>query len=156
MKLTGKEIQKQAEKLGLTRLKLTLLYARPKKIRMTFSKWKPDTADTIRGYMKTIDPSFVESSSQKMRSMVFYNLAPQVNLYVEIADKLAGSTAPNPTTHALQIKIYSDNEEHIRGIANAINARWPDGILPHIVWDKIESKYGVKREDAIATWKGLL
>jgi len=152
----GKEIQKQAEKLGLTRLKLTILYARPKNVRMTFSKLKPGTADTIRDYMKTIDPSFVESSSRKMRNMVFYNLAPQVNLYVEIEDKLAGYAAPNPANHALQIKVYSDNEEHIRGIANAINARWPEGILTHIIWDKIESKYGVKREDAIATWKELL
>jgi hypothetical protein len=147
----GKEIQKKAEKLGLTKLKLTILYARPKKIRMTFSKQKPGTADTIRDYMRSVDSSFVESSSQKMRSMVFYNLASQILLYVEIEDKLAGYAAPNPANHALQIKIYSDNEEHIRGIANAINARWPDGILPHIVWDKIESKYGVKREDAIAT-----
>lgn len=152
----GKQIQKQAEKLGLTKIKLTILYARPKKIRMTFSKYKPGTADTIRNYLKTIDPSFLESSSQKMRSMVFYNLAPQVSLYVEIEDKLAGYAAPNPANHVIQIKIYTDNEEHVRGIANAVNARWPDGILPHMVWDKIESKYGVKREDAIATWNGLL
>ncbi len=150
------EIRMQANNLGLTKLRMTLLYARPKKLRMLFSKYKPDTADVIEDYMKLIDPSFVEGSSGGMRNITYYCLAPQEKFYVEIVDKAAGFMIVNPANHSIQISIFSDNDEHIRGIANTVNQLWEDGILPHMVWKKIEKKYKIKREDAIATWNRFL
>ena len=150
------EIRKQANNLGLTKLRMTLLYARPKKLSLLFAKHKPDTADVIQDYMKLIDPSSVESSSGGARNSTYYCLAPQEKFYVEIIDKAAGIWVASPANHALQISIFSDNDEHIRGIANTVNQRWEDGILPHMDWKKIEKKYKVKREDAIATWNHFL
>jgi len=150
------KIRKQANNLGLTKLRMTLLYARPKKVRLIFSKHKPDVADVIQDYMKLIDPSFVESSSGGARHSTYYCLAPQEKFYVEIVDKAAGFIVANSANHALQINIFSDNDEYIRGIANTVNQQWEDGILPNMVWEKIEKKYKIKREDAISTWNRFL
>lgn len=121
-----------------------------------FSTHKPDTADNIKDYMKLIDPDFVDGRSGGMRNNTYFCLAPQEKFYVEIVDKAAGFMIANPANHALQINIFSDNDEHIRGIANTVNQRWEDGILPHMNWKKIEKKYKIKREDAIATWNRFL
>lgn len=136
----GKKVRKQAEELGLTKLRRTILYARPRKTRMIFSKRVPDTADAIRDYINLLDPSFVQGSSGGGRNNTFYYLAPQANLYVEVADTAAGFVVHNPKNHAIQISIFSDNDEHIRGIANAVNQRFADGILAHMDWKKIEKK----------------
>ena len=152
----GKKVRKQAEELGLTKLRTTMLYARPRKTKMTFSKYVPDIAHAIRDYIKLLDPSFVQASSGGGRNNTYYYLAPQANLYVEIVDKAVGFVVINPVNHAIQISIFSDNDEHIRGIAKAVNQRFADGILAHMDWKKIEKKFKVKREDCIAAWKALL
>lgn len=152
----GKKVPKRAEELGLTKLRMTILYARPRKIRTTFSKYVPDTADAIRDYVSPLDPSLVQGRSGGGRNNTYYYLAPEVNLYVEVADKAAGFVVVNPANHAIQISIFCDNDEHVRGIANAVNQRFADGILAHMDWKKIEKKFKVKREDCIAAWKALL
>lgn len=134
----GKKVRKRAGELGLTKLRMTILYARPRKMRMIFSKYVPDTADAIRDYVSTLDPSFVQSSSGGGRNNTYYYLAPQANLYVEVADKATGFALPNPANHAIQINIFSDNDEHIREIADAVNQQFADGILAHMDWKKTE------------------
>ena len=151
----GKKIRDQAEKLGLTKLRTTILYARPRKIRMMAFKSKPDIADIIRNYMKELDSSFVDDGSGGAKNMTFYCLAPNANLYVEIADR-AVYPQVKPGNHAIKISIFSDKDEHIRGIANVVNQRWEDGIIPNMNWSKIESTYNIKKEDVIAAWNHLL
>ncbi len=155
----GEKVRKRAERLGLIKLRPTILYGRPKKIRRMASKGKPDIADAIRDYMRLLDPNSVEDSSMRMKSMsvTYYSIAPQANLYVEVLLKIAGlSIKVKPVNWALQISIFSDNNEHIRGIANAVNQIWEDKILAHIDWKIVEKKYNVKRKDCIAAWNAII
>ena len=111
----GEKVRLRAERLGLTKLRPTILYGQPKKIRHMFSKGKPDIADAIRDYMRLLDQSSVEDSSMRMKSMsaTYYCIAPQANLYVEVFLKITGlSIGVNPANWALQISIFSDNNEH--------------------------------------------
>ncbi|HUX98500.1 MAG TPA: hypothetical protein VMV49_02985 [Candidatus Deferrimicrobium sp.] len=152
----GKKIPKQAEELGITKQRLTILYARAKKIRMTFTKYVPDTADAIRDYITLQDPTMIQDRTGGGRNNTWYYLAPQAQIYVEYFDKAAGFQIVNPSNHAVQINIFTDNLEHVRGIANAVNNCWEDGILAHMEWKKIEGKYKIKADDCIAAWKQWL
>jgi hypothetical protein len=150
----GSKAKKQAEKMGLTKQRLTILYGRPKKFRMTFSKNVPDVADAIRDFINFRDPNLIHDRSGGFRSISFYYVSGQ--LYVEVLDKISGALAVNPGNHVIQVNIFCEDDEIIRGIANAINQIWDDGILAHIDWKKVEGKFKVKQEDCIAAWKQWL
>ena len=152
----GSKVQKQAIQLGLNKQRLTALYGRPRKFRMTFSKYVPDVADTIRDYITLRDPSLIQDKSGGGRNNSYYYLSQQAQIYVELFDKTAGFAVVDPSNHALQINIYCNDEELIRGIAQAINNLYEDGILAHIEWKKIEGKYKIKADDCIAEWNKWL
>ncbi|MHA1265238.1 MAG: hypothetical protein ACTSRS_08410 [Candidatus Helarchaeota archaeon] len=154
----GKKVRKQAEASGLKNQKHTILYARARKFRTTFSKYVPDCADAIRDYLTLQDSTLLQGKSGGGRNSTYYYLAPQIHVYVELLDKTSGFAVVNPSNHAIQINIWTDNEDYVRGIANAVNSCWADadGILAHMDWKKIEKKYKVNRDDCIAEWKKWL
>jgi len=152
----GKNAKNEARKLGFHHLPLTTLYGRPKKMKMMFSKYKPDTVKHIGNYLKSIDPSFIEASSGGGRNNTFYLLAEQARLYVELEDKMSGFNAHDTSNHVERIKIYSEKPGHVREIAKIINQIWDDGIFPHMEWEKLEKKYKVSREEIMAKWNELL
>ena len=152
----GKEALKEAQALGLTNLPLTTLYGRPKNFKMTFSKSKPDTINLMQKYLTQIDPSTKLNSSGGGRNNTFYCVAPQARTYVQVTDKMAGMVGYNMNNHTCEIKIYSDDIEMVKQLARTVSQAWPDGILPHVDWGKIEKKYKVRREDCIAAWEALL
>ncbi len=152
----GSKIRKEAENIGLTKQRLTQIYARARRIRMTFTKYIPDTTDAIRDYVNLIDPTFKQDRSGGGRNNSFYYMSTTANIFVEVFDKAAGFAVTNPDNHAMQINIYSNNDEHIRGIAKAVNGIFEDGMLAHLDWKKIEGKFKVKPEDGIAIWNTLL
>lgn len=153
-----KRILEEVRALGLTKQHLTILYARPRKLRRTFAKIVPDIADAVRDHIAFLDSSFIQARSGGVRTNSFYYLAANIKLYVEVFDKAAGFVTHNPANHAIQINIFSDNEQNVRGIANVVNSIWADsdGLLAHMDWKRIEKKFKVKREDCIAAWKALL
>ncbi|NVM54015.1 MAG: hypothetical protein HWN66_09975 [Candidatus Helarchaeota archaeon] len=155
----GKEkVPKQAEELGFTKFRMTILYARPQNISIrqrVLTRYIPDVIYDIRDYIARNDSSLIEEMVGT-KNVTAYYLAQKMNLYVVIFDKAAFWTIMNPAKHALQINIFSNNEEHVRGIANVVNHLWVDGILAHMDWKWIEKKYKVDREDCIATWKEFL
>ncbi len=152
----GKGARKKAISLGFTNFRETILFCRPKKIRMMFSKYMPDTADAVKEYLKQIDPTTEVTSSGGGRNNTFYMLAPQAQLYVELADKMAGMAVPNSNNHVIKMNIFCNNDEYIHAIANTAYYRWDDGLLNHIDLKKIEKKYKVKSEDVLAAWKAII
>jgi hypothetical protein len=154
----GKKLRKQAEAEGLKKQQLTVLYARARKFRSTFSKYVPDCADAIRDYLALQDQTLLQEKSGGGRNSTYYYLASQINTYIELIDKAAGFAVVNPSNHAIQINIFTENQEYIRGIANAVNSIWSDvdGILAHMDWKKIEKKFKVSRDDCIAEWNKWL
>lgn len=154
----GKEVRKHAEKLGLTNLRLTTLYSRPRSIRQKpgfLTRYIPDLAESIRDFISWNYPPLTESKFG-VKNVTYYYLAPQAELFIEIYDKPAFWTIDNPAKHALQINIFCNDEEIIHEIANVVDSIWEDGILAHMDWNRIEKSFDVKRDDCIATWKGLL
>jgi hypothetical protein len=152
----GKEVQKRAKDLGLMKQPKFTFYARPRKIKAKFSKIKPDIAYTIENWMNGADSSAVLSESAGARSSMYYFLAPELKLYVELADKLSGFFAYSEENHACKLDIYTDNEDYVRAIVKSINELWEDGIIAHINLKKLESKYKVKGEDIINAWKAFI
>ena len=152
----GKQVQKQAVELGFTKFPLTILYSRPRRLRPTFSMLVCDTADAIRNYIQMIDASSVVGRSGGTRSTTHYYLAPKARLYVEVIRKTVGVNANDPGNIINQINIFSKYRAHVISIAQRLNDIFPDGMLPHMDWMKIEKKFGVLREDCIAKWKALL
>jgi hypothetical protein len=155
----GSQVQKQAAIWGLTKLRLTTLYAQPRRFRLTLMKMVPDLADIIRDYINFRDPSLTQDRSGGGRNDSYYFLSQKAQIYVELFNKLApflakGST---PQDYVICIKIYCENEEDIRGIAQAVT-RGEDRVkfLAHIDWKKIEGKFRVKTDDCLAEWKNWL
>lgn len=151
MKIIVNKYRKNAEKLGLTELPKVVLYARPRKIRQTASKIVPRCNRVIKEYIKQLDPSLIEGRSRS----TYYCIAPQINLYVEIYDKVF-TMIYNPGEHCLKVSIFSDNSGYIREVAKILNQQWEDGILAHMDWPKIEKVYNVNREDCITIWNEIL
>ncbi|NVM30706.1 MAG: hypothetical protein HWN65_17835 [Candidatus Helarchaeota archaeon] len=152
------KVRLQAEELGYTNFRLTTLYARPRQIKMRqrfLMRYIPDIVPAIRDYIIWNDPSTIEVMDGT-KNLKFYYVAEKIKLYVEIFDKTAFWTVMNPAKHATQINMYCNNEEIVRGIANAVNQVFEDGILAHMDWKWIEKKWKVKREDCISVWKRLL
>jgi hypothetical protein len=156
------KIRQQADELGITQLRKTILYGHPTKTRQTFGMVVPNTDRAMRDYLRQFDPSAIDGrtiaslvSLKKKPVMTYYLIAPQIKVYIEDIDSLT-AWAHKPLSHALKITIFSDNDEYIRGIANTLNQLWDGKIFDNIIWKKIEKVYNVKKEDCIATWKALL
>ena len=156
MRIIGKQAQSQAKQLGLTNQPQYTFYGGPRKIKVKFSKIKPDFAYIVEDWMKSVDPSTTMSESAGARRSSYYYLAPQINVYVEIADKLSGYFAYSEDNHACKIDIYTNNEDHVRTIVRSFNAQWDDGIVPHLNLKKLEKKYKVKGEDVVKAWNSFL
>ncbi len=152
----GKRIRRQAEKLGLFHFPTTTLYARPWKLRPTFSMLVGDIVDVIRDYLRKIDPYLLLDRSGAGRSNTHYFLAPQAFVYVEIIRKTAGMNANDPGNMVTKIDIFSKYHAHVINIASRVDSIFPNGILAHLDWNKIENKFLVSRDAGIATWHSLL
>ena len=103
----GKNVAKEAEKLGFISFPLTVVYAQPRSFRPTFSTLVCDTADTVRDYLKALDPSMIHGRSGGGRNTTNYYLSPKVRVYVEVIDKIAGFNAQKLENHLNQINIFS-------------------------------------------------
>jgi hypothetical protein len=154
--IMGSKVQKQAQQLGIDKARHIILYARPRKLRMTFSKSVPDVVDAIRDYIAVQDSTLIIDKSGGGRNFTYYIIAPKAQIYAELITKMAGLMAVDTSNMAMQLNIYSNNDQHVRGIANAVNILYEDGILAHLELNKFESKYQAKKEDIIAEWKKWL
>jgi len=151
------EFQSQAKKLGFIDLPRYTFYAQPKKSKVMFSKFKPDIAYLVEDWMKNLDSTTTSSESALgARSSGYYYLAPQINVYVEIVDKISGYFAYSEDNHVNKIDIYTNNQDYIKAIVKGINDTWDGGILSHLNIKKIEKKFKVKGEDIIAAWNSFL
>jgi len=83
-------------------------------------------------------------------------LAPQINVYVEILDKISGYFAYSEDNHVNKIDIYTNNQDYVKAIVKGINDIWDNGILSHLNIKKIEKKFKVKGEDIINAWNSFL
>ncbi len=152
----GNTIYQEAEALGLIKQKLTVLYAQPRKYRRTASKFIPDVGDVIRDYITLINPALEQGKTGGARNFTFQYLSIVANLFVEVVDKTVSMNAAKPSNRVLQINIYSDNEEYIKGIAKAIDQVFENGMIANIDWKKLEKAFQIKKEDCIAAWNALL
>ena len=149
------QIPKQADELGITKLRKTVLYGHPTGTRRTFGRVVPDFDREMRDYLKLDDPSVIDGRGGGSRSHTYYLLAPQLKIYIEDKTKLTGWADKN-TSHSLQITIYTDNEDNLRKIAQHLNKLWDGKLLENIIWKKIQKSYKVNKEECIAAWKELL
>jgi len=156
----GKKLQKEAMQLGLTNLPKYTLYAQPRKVKGKASKTKPDIAYVLENWMTSIDPSAKMDESGGGRRSGYYYIAPGINIYVEVADKISGAKtivgAHNAENHVTKIDIYTNSEDHVRAIAKDTNALWDDGMVPHLNFKKIEKKFNIGQEDVIKQWNAFL
>jgi len=154
----GSKVRAQADKLGLSSQQLTILYAQGRKIRMMFSRSKPDLADIIKDYVNLSDPSFMEEMTGGGKNNTHYYLSQKLGVYIELADRIKGwgPSMMSPTNHLIQISIFTNNMDLVLAIAKQLNRTFEDGMLPHIDWAKMEEMYKIKREDGIATWNAFL
>ncbi len=113
----------------------------------------PDVFDAIRDYVKQQDGTLVIDNTGGARSLGYFILAQNAQLYTEILVKMAGLAGTNMSNFVIQINIYSNNDAHVRGIASAASKLYEDGILGHLEFDKFEKTYKVKKYEVIAEWK---
>ncbi|MFX1427369.1 MAG: hypothetical protein ACFFBE_13015 [Promethearchaeota archaeon] len=154
----GKNVQREAMQLGLTKLPKYTFYTQPRKVKAKYSKVKPDIAYTVENWMTNIDPSIKMSESGGRKSGYYY-LAPGINTYVEVQSKMFAKsrfTMYNADKQVTKFDIYTDNEDHVRTLAKDINAIWDDGMVPHLNYEKLEKKFKVGKEDIISTWNSFL
>lgn len=152
----GKKLRIRAEELGFTNFPLIILYARPRRLRVTFTTFVGDTADTIHDYLKRIDPSTLVDRSGSGRNNTYYYLAPRIRVYVEVIRKTAGMNANDPGNMVTKINIFSKFRAHTINIASRLDDIFPDGMLAHLDWNKIEKKFQVSRAEGVTTWHSLL
>ncbi len=153
----GKEVQSQAKELGLINLPRYTFYAQPKTFKVKFSKFKPGMAFLLENWIKNLDSTATISEAMLGgRSSGYYYLAPQINLYVEILDKISGYFAYSEDNHVNKIDIYTNNQDYVKAIVKIINDLWDDGILSHLNTKKIEKTFKVKGEDIINAWNSFL
>jgi len=156
----GKGTKKEAMQLGLMNLPKYTLYAQPRKVKAKASKIKPDIAYVVENWMTSIDPSTKMGESGGGRSSGYYYIAPGINIYVEVANKISGAItivgAHNEENHVTKIDIYTNNEDHVRAIAKDINALWDDEMIPHLNFQKLEKKFKVGKEEVINQWNAFL
>ena len=153
----SEEVKSQAKKLGLINLPKYTFYGQPKKIKVMFSKFKPDIANIAENWMKNLDSTTtIKETMLGGRSSGYYYLAPQINVYVEIVDKISGYFAYSEDNHVNKIDIYTNNEDYVKAIVKGINDIWDGGILSHLNIKKIEKKFKVKGEEIIKAWNSFL
>lgn len=150
------KLQKEAARLGLTNQPKYTFYARPRKMRMKFSKYKPDIVYRIEEWMMNMDPSTQMSESGGGRNNTFYYLSSKLNMFAEIADKMAAMVIHNPDNHAIQIDLYTTNNEYVKAIIQYLNSIWEDGIINHLNTKKLAKKYKIRKEDIINAWKAFI
>jgi hypothetical protein len=155
----GSKIQKQAQQLGLMNARHITLYAIPRKLRMGFGKSTPDVIDAIRDYLALQDATVILDKFGGGQIINWDILAPKAQTYVEAIIDQKGAIvvkAVNPSNMAVQINIYANNDQVVRGIAKAVNVLFEDGMLAHLEFKKFEEKFQVKQEAVIAEWKKWL
>ena len=145
-------------KLGLTNLPKYTFYTQPRKVKAKASKVKPDIAYVVEEWMTKIDPSTKMSESGGRTSDYFY-LAPGINTYVEVKSRMFAKsrfTMYNADKQVTKFDIYSNDEDHVRALANGINAIWDDGMILHLNFEKLEKKFKVGKEDIMSSWNTFL
>jgi len=149
-------MRKQAEKLGITNLTCTILYAQPSSVRQTATRRVPNIDKALQNYISLIDPTFVKGRTGGVKAHTYSIVAPNAKIYVEDTDHYVG-WATKPNNHVLKIIIYTDTEEKRRKIAQIIDSVHPNGMLANIDWNKIKKIYKkINKEECIAAWKKLL
>ena len=152
----GKNVQKMAKQLGLLSQPKYIIYVQPKKIRGKFSRVRPDISYIVEDWLGRMDSTSVYSESTTGRAYRFYHLAPEIKLYIEIYDKLSGGVAWTETTHALQLEMYTTNEDYVRAFMKSLNTIWDDGMVPHLNIEKLKKSFKVKEEDILKAWNTYL
>jgi hypothetical protein len=153
----GKEAYKKAKKLGMLNKPKYTFYYTPKKIKHKFSKIKPDVAYLIEDWMVKIDPSTIMSETQATsKTFVFFHVAPNANLYVQVVFKMSGYMNFNAETHAAKIDIFTDNQDHPKAIVQGINKIWEDGIVNHLNLKRLGKKFKVSSEEILNAWNSFL
>ncbi|MBY8990282.1 MAG: hypothetical protein KGD58_05970 [Candidatus Lokiarchaeota archaeon] len=149
-------LKKQADSLGLTKLPKYTFYCQPKGIKKKFSTTKPRFIYSIEDYLKGLDQSVQEGDSGSARTVKSHILAPQAGLFLETISKIAGFSAMSADNYVSEINIYTENTDLVKNIVKILNNQWEDGIIPHIDFNKIQKKFGVKRDDVINAWNSFL
>ena len=153
------KIRKQAFRLGMMDLPLTILYARPYVATWRKMTYHPEPKEVIEHYIKYIlkIPNYIHESKARIgRTRRWGYLIPEISLYIEITDEVVGFKADNDENHVLQLLIHSEKEEHVQKIANLINSIYPKGVIKDMNWEKVEKKFEIFKEDCIKVWEELL
>jgi len=170
--------KKEAEQTGYATYRLTTLYAQPKSLQITPTKWDgirsitggmipsvtPEIIKEIHDYLVLRDPSLIEFSNLGMEfasNIKFCFFSAQEQIYVEISDCYPKGVYSKADLwwkeyHIEEIDIFCDNEEHIRGIAQAINNLYKNGVVDYMDWMRFKDYFEVEKDDAIAAWKKWL
>lgn len=154
----GKKIIRQAEQLGFKGFPLTILYGRPRKVRMTFSKLVPDYIDILREFMTSKDPECLMRIAKGGRGRMDVFLSVKEKIYIESIGKISGFAGMDPENHTFQISFWTENDDFVGDIVKAIDQRFSDvgGIRQHFNWKKLQKKYRVEQEDILPTWNKYL
>jgi hypothetical protein len=151
----GKKRLKQAEELGFLEFPLTVLYGRAKKMRMGASN-TPDYHAIFKDFMKVRDPDYLHGDSGGPARNSYYYLSEKLQAFIHVFSRRSGFSGWNAANFPSEIKIYTHDMEFVRGVAVHLNSVWSDGIMPHMQWDKLKSKFGVSKEDVIAEWSNWI
>jgi hypothetical protein len=150
-------LKKEAEESGMMNLPLTELY---------FSKYErntqhhPDIHYKVRKYLKRLipDKTLRKEESRLKNHQRFNNyMIPSLRLYIEIDNIPIKIWGFGRTTQAFRVKIYCDNKEITRDIAEITFTLFKKrDLIEKTDWDAVESIFNVKREESITTWEELL
>jgi hypothetical protein len=151
----------KADKLGLLKLDKTVLYAGAS---FVYNDWKwgifttkmPNTGEAIRSYLAHAGGNVSNEISRPDRNKTLRFLAPKIETYVEADSKVHGFWAIKPSNYGLRINIFCNNDEHIRGIAKAVDSIFDKGVIKGVKWETIEKLFKVDREDCIKAWEKVL
>jgi len=162
-KKKSKEIQKEAEILGLKNLQKYTFFGQRKggailktdTKKRTFKHNMPRFIIKIIEWLESIDPSTQESDAGGGRNVTFYLLSPQAGIYIEVDDKIAGAL-DIPGNHVYKMDIYGQNEDLVRQVVKIINDQWKEGIIAHLDLKKIEKKFKISSDDVIKSWNQFL
>ena len=154
----GKRIMKEAAQLGMKNLPLTVLYGRPRKFRVTFSKNIPDYADILRELLTLRDSECRLKIHRGGRKRIDIFLSTKENIYIETLGMVSGLGLFDTANLVFKISFWTENEDFIREFARLMNEQFQDvgGILPNIIWEKIEKRYKVTKEECLPTWEKFL
>ncbi len=152
----GNKCKKEATNLGLMQAPKYTFYGRPAGLKQQFNRVKPKFVREILKWLKQNDPAMMENTSGGGRNNTYYLLSPQLGVYIEVLDRMAGALVPNPGNHVNEMNIYTNNADLVKQIIQIWNSRWEDGILPHLDMKKITKKYKVNENDVINAWKQFL